>query len=438
MATSASARPPGDPIESLTRPGTYVANDRYRLLERHIAAGNLQFWRGHDTVIDRDVALTVVPVPARWGDRRTRFFELLCIRTASAAYGHAGAAARVFDIVDADSFCLVVAEWTPGRSIVDAVGRRPAPAMIAAMTADLVEMVCTAHHLSAIPCLDDPGRIRVDVDGKAVMAFPATLPDWGKADDVVGLGALVRTLLGHDVGRIGEHALRLVADDAVSGRIATAAAFADRVAEELPPTGATTDSATLGALSDSAEAASDGGSSWSPGSDLAGPAPSPHRTSAGPRPVLTGAAVFLLFLGSFVGLGWTAGNALWDVDSGLMATVSLPSLPSSDDRTGAAAPPSRSTFRPPGPILVVGSGLGVGPWERGGIQVFAVEDVVDRSQQLAGHLVRLQSAVPAAVALPLRSDDGVDAEVHGMDRRAVSDLDIVRPRVQPGVSSSGW
>ncbi|HET8993161.1 MAG TPA: hypothetical protein VFN32_05130 [Rhodococcus sp. (in: high G+C Gram-positive bacteria)] len=435
MTTPASARPDA-PVEASIRPGSYVAEGRYRLLERHLASGGLQFWRGRDTVINRDVALIVVPVPAGWQAGRDRFFELLCMRTASAGFGHAGVVARVFDIVDARRFQLVVAEWTPGSSLVDVAVRRPAPAVIVAMMTDLVEMVRTTHHLSAIPCLDNPGRIRVNVDGKAVLAFPATLPEWDKADDVAGLGALLQDLLGDDEGRLGEYALRNVADDALSGRITTAAAFADRFTASLPqPRSGShgTVSGTGQARTPSPVGADE--ATWLAAGDLPGSAPSPHRTDIRPRAVLAGAAVFLLFLGSFVGLGWTAGNALWGVNSGLMPTKSIPLLPSSDDRADAAAPQSAPIFRSSDLLLAVGAGVDVRQWVLDDMQLVAVDDLLDRSRQLTGRLVRLQSAIPMIAASPSLAHD-VHDETHAMDPRTESDLDVLSPRVQQWNSPS--
>jgi len=189
-------------------PGASVVGGRYRLLTEHGGSGLQRFWHAQDTVTVRDVALTVIDpaphgpllsVPARVGsapDRREvqdpqgvprRTLWLLRIDTP--------AVATVLDVVPQGSGGMVVAQWTPGRSLTEVAATAPDPEAAARAAATLAAGADTAHRGDAALGLDHPDRIRITTAGEAVLAFPGVPAAATPQSDVQGLGAILYALL---------------------------------------------------------------------------------------------------------------------------------------------------------------------------------------------------------------------------------------------------
>lgn len=226
---------------------TCVADGRYRLLEAHGRQGDTEFWRATDTVMDRDVALSVVPA-FRIGNVKT-----FCARTAGAAFDRPGAVARVFDIVDDGQFVVVVSEWTCGWSLAEFAALEPSPAVVARAVLQLAVTTRRAHHRCASLSLDGPARLRVDPAGNVMVAFPAETAQADTRVDVAGLAGVLYALLTstwpggadgwpptpRDIDRSVVSAgtprpnlgpdLAILAKDTADGQIATARAFVSRL-----------------------------------------------------------------------------------------------------------------------------------------------------------------------------------------------------------------
>ncbi|KOS57797.1 hypothetical protein [Rhodococcus rhodochrous] len=308
MTENDGATPGEPPGRQPVGAGSLVADGRYRLVDGAGTTSGLQCWRGHDTVMNRTVALAVAPRPA--GDDGA-FFHALCVRTASAAFARVGSAARVFDVADDTARCVVVSEWTPGRSLHEVAGDRPDPAVAARTVLRLAEAVRTAHRQSTILGLDDPVRIRVDESGAAVLAFPATLPGADETTDVAGLGAALKCMLGD---RGSAPAMRALADEAVDGSVRTAAVFAERLGRLLP-----------GAPPDRPE----------PVARIAAPVrePEPSPATTARRSAAVPAVVALVGVACLAAVGWVAGTALSGPRAESAAPTTLPVIV-------AASPPT--------------------------------------------------------------------------------------------------
>ncbi|MBC2641821.1 MULTISPECIES: protein kinase family protein [unclassified Rhodococcus (in: high G+C Gram-positive bacteria)] len=195
-ATPVSGDPPHSrPGEDQLAPGMLVAA-RYRLLGRFAGPDWVQWWHAHDVELCRDVSLSLVDsahlhTTDSGADPLARFFR----NTTGTSFSHEGRIAQVYDIAAVGDRIAVVAEWTPGWRVADLARTVPRPLDAARTVRYLAAATADAHHHGARIALDHPNRVRISWEGIAVLAFPATLADGSRADDVAGLGALLYALL---------------------------------------------------------------------------------------------------------------------------------------------------------------------------------------------------------------------------------------------------
>ncbi|MFC9515628.1 lipid II flippase MurJ [Nocardiaceae bacterium NPDC056970] len=179
-------------------PGASVAGGRYRLLAPHGGARGLQFWQALDIKLDREVALTFVDAdqqaegPASTGPDGP---QAILSRTLRLGRINSPGLARVLDVVRGSSGGIVVAEWTPGRSLKEMASTGPSPIGAARAVRALAGAAEAAHRGGSALSVDDPDRIRISAAGDAVLAFPGTLSDADPASDVRGLGAMLYALI---------------------------------------------------------------------------------------------------------------------------------------------------------------------------------------------------------------------------------------------------
>ncbi|MGW6694352.1 murein biosynthesis integral membrane protein MurJ [Rhodococcus sp. NPDC054953] len=177
--------------------GASVAGGRYRLLAPHGGARGLKFWQAHDTKLDREVALTFVDAEQRASAdlSDTEGPQAVLSRTLRLGRINSPGLARVLDVVRGSSGGIVVAEWTPGRSLREMADTTPSPIGAARAIRALAAAAEAAHRGGGALSIDHPDRVRISVDGNAVLAFPATLSDADAPSDVRGLGAMLYALI---------------------------------------------------------------------------------------------------------------------------------------------------------------------------------------------------------------------------------------------------
>ncbi|WP_174553865.1 murein biosynthesis integral membrane protein MurJ [Rhodococcus marinonascens] len=190
--TADARRPPRGPK---LLPGASVAGGRYRLLTPHGGSRGLQFWQALDVKLDREVALTFVDAEQRSNSATPEGPQAILSRTLRLGRINSPGLARVLDVVRGSSGGIVVAEWTPGRSLREMADTRPSPIGAASAVRVLAAAAETAHRAGGALSIDHPDRVRISITGDAVLAFPATLADSDSSSDVRGLGAMLYALI---------------------------------------------------------------------------------------------------------------------------------------------------------------------------------------------------------------------------------------------------
>ena len=132
-------------LTTSTRPGDVLAG-RYRLIDLLTESGGGRFWRAHDNVLERYVALHVIP------EDDPRAPLLLAAARESATVLDA----RILRVLDAemlDGRCFVVNEWGTGTSldILVTAGGPLGPRRAAWLAAEVAGAIATAHTPRASP-----------------------------------------------------------------------------------------------------------------------------------------------------------------------------------------------------------------------------------------------------------------------------------------------
>ncbi|MFC4785899.1 protein kinase family protein [Nocardioides sp. MAHUQ-72] len=173
------------------RPGDVLA-DRYRLVDLLVESGSGRFWRAHDRVLERHVALHVLEAD---DERAPRLLEA-ARQSATVPDRHL---LRVLDADQVDGLCYVVNEWGSGSSldIMLATDGPLAARRAAWLVSEVASSVASGHdagvaHGRLVPenvLVDASGSIRVI--GFSVDAALHGLPAGRTSGDVVDLGALL-------------------------------------------------------------------------------------------------------------------------------------------------------------------------------------------------------------------------------------------------------
>jgi hypothetical protein len=180
----------GSCVPSSIRPGDVLA-DRYRLVDLLTESGGGRFWRAHDRVLERHVALHVI----KEDDERAAALLEAARRSATV---HDRRLLRVLDADRADGLCYVINEWGSGDSLDIMLAAGPlGPRRAAWLVSEVAGAVAAGHavgvcHGRLIPenvIVDNTGSVRLI--GFAVDAAMHGLPPGRTSTDVADLGGLL-------------------------------------------------------------------------------------------------------------------------------------------------------------------------------------------------------------------------------------------------------
>lgn len=173
------------------RPGDVLAG-RYRLVDLLSESGNGRFWRAHDRVLERHVALHVIAE----GDERAAGLVEAARRSATVLDRRL---LRVLDAERADGLCYVVNEWGSGTSLDIVVATHgPLPPRRAAwLVGEVADSIAHAHAAGVCHGRLAPENVLVDhtgavkVIGFCVDAALHGLPEGREPSDVADLAGLL-------------------------------------------------------------------------------------------------------------------------------------------------------------------------------------------------------------------------------------------------------
>lgn len=180
-----------------------VIAGRYRLITQvgGETSVHASFWRARDTLLQRNVAVTLLHEGAETEDAELAV-AMVNKATRWGRFEHP-ASARVLDVLRPDAVDLpggvvgvAVTEWVGGQSLAETVASGPLrTARALGLLEPLAQAAEAAHRQGLVLGCRHPQRVRVSADGLIRLAFPMPHPEATPADDVRGLGAILYALL---------------------------------------------------------------------------------------------------------------------------------------------------------------------------------------------------------------------------------------------------
>ncbi len=186
-ASAVAVAPRAEAVVALT-PGTTVGG-RYRLVSLVSAdADGHWFWRAKDTVLPRDMAVTILP--------DTSGASATVARTLRAGRLHHIGLPQTLDVGTDYGQSYVVGQWVDGATLTDLLSGGPLePDVATSITAKLSEAVAEAHRNGIALGAINPSLVRVNFDGQVrlshVIAHGSATPD----QDIRAIGALLYLML---------------------------------------------------------------------------------------------------------------------------------------------------------------------------------------------------------------------------------------------------
>ena len=169
-------------------PGMTVGG-RYRLvsLVATDTAGN-RFWRAKDTVLPRDMAVTLLP--------NTNAASATVARTLRVGRLHHIGLPQTLDVGTEQGESYVVGQWVDGATLTDLLSSGPLePDVATSITAKLAEAVAEAHRNGIALGAINPSLVRVNFDGQVRLSHVIAHGNATPEQDIKAVGALLYLML---------------------------------------------------------------------------------------------------------------------------------------------------------------------------------------------------------------------------------------------------
>ncbi len=187
-APDSGPAPRAESAAARVAPGSMVGG-RYRLVSLVAvdAAGN-RFWRAKDTVLPRDMAVTLLP------DGPTT--NATVTTTLRAGRLHHIGLPQTLDLGTENGMSYVVGQWVDGATLTDLLAGGPLDGDVAgSVTAKVADAVAEAHRNGIALGALHPSLVRVNFDGQVrlshVLAYPGATPE----QDIRAVGALLYLMI---------------------------------------------------------------------------------------------------------------------------------------------------------------------------------------------------------------------------------------------------
>lgn len=166
-----------------------VVGERYRLTRRvaYDASGN-EFWLARDTVLPRDMAVTLLPATDPTSPTVTHTLRVGRL--------HHPGLPQLLDMGEAGSASYLAGQWVDGATLVDLLHDGPLEdAIVARLTAGIADALAEVHRAGFALGAVHPALVRVGMDGRVRLSHVIARPNAGTADDVRAIGALTYLML---------------------------------------------------------------------------------------------------------------------------------------------------------------------------------------------------------------------------------------------------
>ena len=169
-------------------PGAMVGG-RYRLVSLVAvdASGN-RFWRAKDTVLPRDMAVTLLPDGPNTNATVTR--------TLRAGRLHHIGLPQTLDLGTESGHSYVVGQWVDGATLTDLLAGGPLDGEVASsITAKVADAVAEAHRNGIALGAVHPSLVRVNFDGQVRLSHVISYPGASTDQDIRAIGGLLYLML---------------------------------------------------------------------------------------------------------------------------------------------------------------------------------------------------------------------------------------------------
>lgn len=166
-----------------------IVGERYRLTRLiAVAADGPEFWLARDTVLPRDMAVTILP--------HTDPTSPIVTGTLRVGRLHHAGLPKLLDMGSAGTSSYLAGQWTDGASLTDLVAEGPLESAIAArMTSGLAAALGEVERSGAMVGRLHPSLVRVGMDGTVRLSHLVARPTATTNDDPRALGALTYLML---------------------------------------------------------------------------------------------------------------------------------------------------------------------------------------------------------------------------------------------------